>query len=64
MKRKQSIRALADLQARHALIRGFVEAEKNPSKLRDHKAELEIIAQKLQLLRLEVLGEVSQRKAA
>ena len=64
MKREESLKRLAELQAKRIRIDKLVERETDAKQLRAHAAELEAITRQLEMLRLDFLQELKRRKAA
>ena len=63
MKREESMKKLAELQAKRIRIDKLVEQETDSKQLRAYAAELEAITRQLEMLRLDFLHEL-KRKAA
>ena len=64
MKREESLKRLAELQAQRIRIDKLLEQEADAKQLRAHAAELEAITRQLEMLRLDFLQELKRRKAA
>jgi hypothetical protein len=64
MKRQESLKKLAELQAKRIRIDKLLEQETGAKKLRAHAAELEAITRQLEMLRLDFLHELKRKKAA
>ena len=64
MKREESLKKLAELQAKRVHIDKLVQQETDGKQLRAYAAELEAITRQLEMLRLNFLDELKRRKAA